>query len=795
MTAAVTACSPRNWALGAALVALAGCSTLSEQVPQEECASDEDCADGTVCDPVQLRCVDATEAPPRANLAFDLTEREAGEELFRAELVGCDFEVQPSGEGLRELKVTRREVSQSFFLQVLDRDPADPTQPTADEVLAGRFELTQATRLARAPTTLRRSVVYDLPEEDMETDPTPLNLGWPRYHPFDLGTPPEYVVWETFPDGELAPIYQMIPQLDLGPCETSSDCCEGEGCDPSPNFCQGASGTCTAIGNASFSYRFIYEPLCNRTLTGTVALYLPEQGMVGGGLAGASVRVRYADVPGQPPLAVSAIVDVPLSERPPQCERDDDCGEGRVCDTASQQCFLALAGRTANREATTDDSGTFATQVYSYCEALPGAGNLQRAYRVTVTPQNGLPSVSYDLPVTYAPPIGGSNDPTPIDDTLCVPFWGDTVQLQLPLQGAPATLASGGPAGDYTCCDVGCLPARGEDVVGGPPLVPVACGGSTSAGATPTVKLETPLTITEAERLAWLQADCVAPVAGSVIGSLRRDADCPPDGGPCIAEALGSGTEEEPRPYSVRIESPAGSVLASRDVQLDVAAGATAFEQVTLPPRTIVMGTVAIGASLCALRDDPSDCASRGAVVIAERLRMAGETTATVPGPYLHQVSTYFDPAAGRDGAFALPLDPGGVYVVTALPAPGEEGGPAGFALVDLRAEAPAVEPLKFVLAEGVLVRLDLRSFARQTFVVPIDTGSFLDEGKTLVHPTADRLVDLNRIDECLTPDAEGPQACKIRQLVVQGANTSVSQVGEARFTARRASNGACSGQ
>src|SRR5690606_2835307 len=148
---------------------------------------------------------------------------------------------------------------------------------------------------------------------------------------------------------------------------------------------------------------------------------------------------------------------------------------------------------------------------------------------------------------------------------------------------------------------------------------------------------------------------------------------------------------------------------------------------------------------------------------------------------------------AKRDGAFVLPLDPGGVYVVTAVPAAGAEGGPAGYTLVDLRADAPTpLEPLRLVLEDGVVVTLRLEQFESRTTVTPMDRGSYLVPGRTLqLEPTAPP-IDLNEIGVCWSSaDGQAP-GCQIRRLIAPGSDLARSQVGVVRFTARRSDQAEC---
>lgn len=791
----------------AATLMMVACSTRAPPANSQECEVDEDCALGTICDPFTTRCVTGDELPPRAHLAFDIRERAAGETLFRAELRGCDQEINAGDEEFSQLELSRAQVQQSFLLYAYNtRTPDVPGEASVDELIAATFEVSQPGRLGLPPNPLERDLDQKFREDEV---PTRTRIPWPRYHIFDDNRPPPYIVLEAIPEalgplpaeGEppeasFAPLVQMLVPPDTyvpvtadgedAPCQVNTDCCDPPGdCNPGANFCLTATGECTLIGNPEFSGGFSYESRCNREIVGTVALFDAQDGTVGAPINNAAVRFRYADLTGDD-AARLGVAPLGLS-RAEGCTSDDICGDGRFCDVDSGRCLLALAGRGADSgSSTTDPEGSFSTQVYTYCEGIDDDIPLDRAYGVTVTPAAGLPSVNYAVETQF-PPMGGVES---IAAAFCVPSWGDPVELQLPLQGAPQVLAQGDGTAAYTCCDVGCLPTAVEDVTAGPPAAPGACRGRTAAGATPSVRFETPLTISAAEHLAWVQAGCVPlalPDEGDgpfVVGALRTDADCPASGEVCQASGLAAGTADDPRRYAVRIQSPTGSVLGSLDVEIEVARDGEPQMSVTLPPRVLVRGVVDVGESVCDSRSDPSDCAARGAVVLAERIAMPGESPESVPGPYLHQVTTFFDPQAGRDGAFVLPLDRGGVYVMTALPAPGEDGGPAAFQIVDLR-DASTVPDRRFVLQEGILVTMDLSSFDRRTFVVPLDTGSFIDDA--LQHPGFERTVDLNAVGECITPAAEGPQGCKIRQLIPPGSNISVSQVGLARFTARAA--------
>lgn len=771
-------------AIGLLAAALA-CSTLADTPDPEECRSDDDCSTGSVCAVDQGRCLPGNEAAPRAHLGFDIRERVAGEVFFRVEVDACDCTIEEE-ENIRELAVRRSRVSQKLFLSTLvSEEPPDDTMD--DALLPAEFELTQPSRFGLYPSPQIGFTKHPTYGDADMTMLVATELRWPRYHPLDQDVPPELVLWKVEPDGGLATRYLgLLPPRTNGalPCEVDADCCEPKGdCSPAPNFCDTTVGECTAVGQPEWTYLFTYEPRCSRALDGFVMSLDPETYEIGAELPDATVRVRYAD-------GIDGPFGIPVfnPDRSLACEDDGDCdGADLYCDEVTSECRVALADRLADRGSTTDATGRFRTQVYTYCEAQPNAG-LTRRYEVTVQPSGPRPSVEYVVEAPFPPPAQPGSGIT-LGNDLCVPDWGPGATLELALAGTPRPLA--GADGEYTCCDVGCLPATADDAAKGAPATPETCDGRTSTGADPTVRLESHFLL---ESLAdWTAADCMTPNPDPQgrLGSLVRNATCPDVGEPCRVEDLALGTATEDRRYEVRFESEPGSVLASGDFVIELGPEAPPLQTLTLAPRVLVTGVVDVDAAVCARRSAGEDCAAREAVVIAERLRLPGELDGSVPGPYLHSVGTFHDPVAARDGAFVLPLDPGGVYVVTALPLAGAEGGPAAYTLVDLRGEA-TLEPLRLVLEDGVVVTLRLEQFDQRTTVIPMDRGSHLAPGKTLQLPDADTIIDLDEIGACWTPPTEGPQACKIRRLIPLGYDLARSQVGVVRFTARRSDAAQC---
>lgn len=784
--------SQRGGARGLVVAALlvAGCSSLAPLPTPQECESDDDCPNaGELCAPDTRVCVPTTNLPPAPDLAFDVQELVGGQVVYRAEIAACDAAVSISQS---RIDVRGTELAQTFEVQVEAGEPTtDP--PTAEDLLASAIEFSQASRFGRVPLAPPR-VEYPRLDQSAEVAAVlPTTLKWPRYHPFDP-LPAEladggFVQWRTIPF-EGAPILQMIvpPATKDTACDDDLDCCDDdESC--APNFCIPGVGKCSAIGNPKFAFTFRYDDRCSRELTGDVAIIDSQTLETRGVVADAPLTVRHADTEDMDRLGVQAIGGVAPLDRPAACTTDADCIVGeQFCEPLTQQCVLRLAGRPAdNGSVRTDENGAFVATVYTYCEQNPDNIGFIRSYTVSAAPEGPLASLSYTFDTTIAPVMAGDQKPQArVPKRLCVPDWGTSAGLSLRLVGDPRTLA-GEDDGEYQCCDVGCLPRTPEELATSMPPQLSTCDGRTG-GEIPTVVVSASLTLDADARAAWEAADCVPPDAGAddVVGGIRRSMDCsaPDESGTCFATDLAAGPDGSPREYRVRLESPMGSLFASMSMNVDVTGDTSALE-VSLMPRVLVRGRVDLDGDACA-QAAPVDgeCGSQGALVRAERLRMPGESSENVLGPYLYEVSTFIDPATGRPGSYVLPLDRG-VYLLTALPAAGSAGGPAAISVLDVRDGVDAERDLS--LRAGVLVTLDLAGFDPRAQIVPLDRGSWRD----LIHPgraehpdPARRVVDLNAIGECLQPSAEAPQACRIRRLVAANS-LAASQVGQVRFVAR----------
>ena len=771
----------RTWWLAAIATSWA-CSSAMEPTPVEFCQSDADCSEDQVCGPTGF-CSD--QFFPLAYIAFDVQESAGSQTQFRAELFGCDQEVEarpPDG-----LEISQGVVSQTLELSVVRRDAANLEFMSVP--LEATFELSQASRLSRP--LFRRSVAHP----PSEGEATSVEVRWPRYHPENQQLNPQYagggfILWTITPraiEGEpdRAPMYAMF----VPPVADETLLCEDgdEPCGPGLE-CVGWNGAdvCRPQRNPRTAYLNVgYQEVCNRQLRGQAVLITPDFER-GNPIAGTSVSVRYGPGVDGDPFGVPALEDAPLLERAPQCSSDADCiDEGQFCDLASRQCFLNLVGRVANAvDATTDDSGWFSTPVYTYCEGQTTTP-VRRTYTVNVSDRDTeriaervVPSINYDGEAVFSPPPNVEDKPAgQIDGLLCVPDLGPPKALQVTLRGEPVTLLSGGSADqEYTCCDIGCLPREEGETTG---VSESSCTGRTSTDPT-VLRLEAPVTLSPAAIAGWIEAGCALPSVADdsdrTIGVLSRIARCTDDSGACEVQGLAAGPDGGARRYRLRLEAPEGSLFRSMDVPVDIQAGDDGPLEIELLPRVLVRGRVMLPDDLCPAAAEGGDCGSANAWVMAERLRWPENDERRPPGPYFQQVQTFVDPVRQTKGHYVLPLDPG-VWIVTALPATASLGFPARYEILDLR-DAPATTEQNFPLDQGSLVTLKLDDFDRRATVATIDSGSWRD---ILQHEG--RFIDLSNVRECWGDEG---QACRIRRLFPLGP-IPASQAGQIRFSARLA--------
>ncbi len=773
-------------AVGAGSLALvAACSTVAPPKSPVACETDDDCdvAAGEVCAIDQGRCVPGTDVPPLADLAFDVREpaEVAGEAYaFRTEILGCDAAVELVSTGDRQVTVRRSEAAQFWSLLVTDPLADDPNTPPA-----GTVEIRSPSRIG-----LRDLVRQAVVEPSDEGPRTPF-LDWPYHHPSDAGT--------VGPFGTERALARIVPGPDEPPyerwiapaaartdraCASDEDCCPSPPCSPRvPPVClvlgETAEQACSHAAGTTWLYEASPVRACQRTLAGTVRRIGP-----GGPAASVeSATVTLSHAAPEPPADPEGIPS--LGPPPPEqvCTSDADCVSGlEICDiatgTLAGRCTHPLEGRPAgNGSFVTDDAGAFSASVYTYCEADPSSA-IQRRFAVTVVPPSfaAAPTVQHLVTADFPPPASEPFPPGSLDAPLCVPDWSPAITVVVTVDGAPVMLGAFADDTPITCCEVGCLFGAAED--GPQPTAPDRCAPVTASGsarAVASAPFPAPPT-SQWEDLGCASLDRSDPFPGQ----FRRVGACDEDGR-CTLEALPGAAPVQT--LTLRVESPVGSVLGSMTTTLPVPPPPEP-PTITLPRRVLVRGTVRLGAELC---DDakPGDCNDVDATIVAERLRMPGESETTVPGPYLHTVPTFTDPRTGEGGAYVLPLDPG-VWLVTALPQAGSRGDPAPIQILDLRDGRDRTHDI--VMPLGIRVTVELRGFDPRTTLSPWDLGSW----RNLDHPGRDGPVRLSDPGECLSsvPDL----ACQIRALTPGGTGLLPSITSTVQVTARKADHPATCG-
>jgi hypothetical protein len=735
-------------------------------------------------------CIAESARPRFESLGVELCEPQAavdGDCGFRSELRGDDSVTLLEIEGASKRIVERRRVIDTVEIRV---DTAATLSPTAEELepVAAGLTVRQPSRIAREPPVA--SLRFD-PAADGQVDPDEVaSLSLAYYDATSAAA--EFarlrgVLLRIDPDdGGLAPTFRWLlrrivdPDQPCDPALGPGDC-SVFGCIPDPFVAGG--GACGISPNRRYRFATFTSRLCHPQLVGRAQRVAAD----GATRPAASVplALRYALDPAAP-----AIIP-PTTDRATirlACTTDDDCGEGLRCHTPTSECFLDLTGRDAAAPTTTfdgttpgDEEGFFRARFNTYCEDYAGTADerpLQAVVRSGAAAL-GLPSVSFTWDQSVREPLPGVDPPIGLTaGAVCVPDWAPPEPRRLRIRGAAVPLLASADE-EWRCCSTACLPtAAMADPDAVPPPAPDDCFVSPSAGDG-ALDLRFEATLTAAEVDHWPAAGCLdVDRSDGIAGRLTVASTC--TAAPCELD-LGHG--EGSLAYVLRVEPPVGSVFASAVLPLEVEAGAMDLQDITLVPRPILRGRVTLPAAACTV-DASEDCGADDAIVLAERLRVAGEDPALVPGPYTFRARTFGDPRDGARGSYVLPVNPG-VYVVTAIPAGRTSVGPAPIVVVDTRDGAD--RSLALELEPGILATLQIEGFDRDASIVPLDTGTWA----TVCHPDgvgADgctRPLDLNAASECYRAAGQGEQGCTVRSLIAPGSRAFSSAANTVRFFTR----------
>ncbi|MEZ4453524.1 MAG: hypothetical protein R3B09_28955 [Nannocystaceae bacterium] len=782
-------------ALGVTAAAAIGltCATLYEEPDTTlECEVDKDCPTGEVCALDQGGVCYSASLPNRAFLGMDVRENQivSNTPTLRVEVFGLDTSVE---------RVTNR--TPNRYRVSTNNHGNDPAFPGVRDTLSldvrslhyydteqegslvfepyvGLVTLSQTSRLGQSNSS--RGEAGNLPfppsvdPETMAADP--LVFDWSHYDPVD-GDSDRPLLLELRPQGGTEANTGVIHRILRRNRKAEAD-----------------SHAITVDTTAE----------CNRLLAGTGAILVkPGEPLENVDAIPLEVTMRYGEsmpspatiqpAPGQLGCLSDANCPTPSVCIEPGgseprfcgCEVDAECPSGQVCYVPENRCVLDLKDYQAYRniDVATGSQGLFSfnAAVYTHCE---GSVDESREIALVATADpgamSGLPRLSYDLKQNFPAPTAAEDpSPTPLGGKLCLPHWRPPAAITVPMSGAPAKLYASALGETYFCCSTDCLSSTS------PGSKPSSCTPESSISVSGTYEL--PKAEKEGDPSPWELAGCLPLYVPGVedptsIRFTRSPVTCKAESCELVVSS-GAYDAAAPFLYDLRIEPPVGSIFRSVLLQAEVGPDTTEFPPIVLPPRVLLRGRVALADDVCTPTSVPgeTETCTAAASVLAERIRLPEEEGQTIPGPYFYSLSTF------GDGQFVLPVNPG-VYLVTALPATGAQGGPADFQVVDLREDSALVKMSQGVpyadlgapilLERGLLVTVELAGFGPNTTVIPLDIGSWSAlafEGMPL---------DLNATPTCYRASGD-PPACQIRRLRPGSSTLLLSQEKFVKFITR----------
>jgi len=764
----------------AALICGASCSTLAPEPEPVECTTDDDCdlANDEVCAIDQGNiCLVAT-LPPRGLLGLDIREELTS---LRIDLRGADTAVErvttrtPSRYRLSQVN----HGSDPFFpgvrdtfaidLRELDYFSSQNANETISKPLTANLTLSQESRIGQRPHSVAGA--FPISEEEADAE-LPFEASWSHYTAADVdGDRPVILELRAseFSDHEFGIIHRILRRDQIEEAAKHSITV-----DSTLECIRDLSGEITILSKAG-------EPLEN----------LDNIGL--------TVSLRYGDgvtspatiQPAPASIGCSSDTNCPQPARciDPEdgpkfcgCDEDTDCPSGQICYAAQNRCTLDLAGRDAFKRGdikTSNGVADLKATIYSHCE-----GEIEEARELpliaTVDPtstDSGLPRISFALTPSFAAAEDGDASETPIGGKLCLPHWRPATPVALALEGAPAKLHTA-DNGTFTCCGVECLSEAT------PGSKPGECAPTATITASGTFVL--PTSEKPGEPTQWENAGCLPLYVAdeedpSETRFTRAGIACTPESCELLLSPGGYGDDEAPKAYDLRVDPPVGSIFRSVIVPAEIADGTTSLPTIQLPHRILLRGQVELAEDLCKTDEGASEC-SVSAQIMAERIRLPGEVDELVLGPHYYTAATF------GDGDFVLPVNPG-VYLLTALPQIGSQGGPAEIQIVDLRESSPLVDVVggvpyadlsdPIILAAGQLVTVELDAFSSSTTVIPLDMASWSElifEGMAL---------DLSAPSTCYRYSTGDHPGCQIRRLRPGSTTLRPSQEKYVKFITR----------
>ena len=807
----------------AALIGGFACATLYEPESRKVCVVDADCEAGEFCSAEQGGCIETQGTPRRPDFAFviktaikpdiwlgALSKTSRGEIKAELEIAGCELNPAPAGildahlfehaqiSYLGNLTSRRLpKVSCDLDCEDLERCGDDRSCVSAvsgslswaSRSVAGRVDpaQTSSSALPAGPdwgTDSIGSVALVRCGEDSPYFLSGNDLALVQ----SLATTDDtyYNTQANDPDSaELPPFYAAVP---------------GHACSPSMPVDEIGwvfPTECHTLGNVSL-----------RLAPGSVESGMPIKVAFSVRFDGQTSNFGGRSTIMSPLERVSATGILPTRKGTIGCNLDETCrnklGEGFACGedlTCGVDLRNKLAGRTQLELDGTAETFAHALPIATYCESAP-SDSFTRYFEIETqptAPETGAgATVIPSTKSAYAATIRAANAffvPRETDLHACIPVWNNVSRATQLVTTDASALFLTQPVRllpERLCCDASCLSQTDAELqeCSRPPdewAAAIAIKGTWSLSAK---------SIEE-----WRQATCTPPRDPSNAAEFKPETECTAQG-ICSTYLPATKNETDSFSYSVRIETPASSIYRSRYAAFAANSPSNAApEQLVVPTpqlRPVIRGNVACAPEFA------ESCSQGQAVVMAERLAEPQHVAEKVDpiGPFFFWQRVPLA-AANGGGRFALPVEPGR-YVITALPQPGQAGGPAAFQLVDVHDGSAELifdgssglwatdisnPQTQLILRPGDPVRLHLAGFASTSTVSALDTGSWLSDEN---HPLVLENLDLNSKTTCLPLD----RGCSIRTLRRPTAGgldgTSLDFTSTAHFTARKSSRIDC---
>jgi hypothetical protein len=821
-------------------LAIIACATIYAPREGPECTTDSQCAGDQICSLDQgQRCISATSLPRRPTFAAIIDYVQAGQNggtgsRTEVHVAGCELEPKKAISSVL-MESSRQELTTGVeFAAVVDERPC-PGPCRRDcldaEVISDEELSCIARRTGQMTLTTPTTLAWFNPLQDILAQDPPADLLWR-----DVKLGPQTVLRCAKPAAESLPtdkpVYSILSAFDqeavvkfLDPDETDESTVEeSEETQPLPSGRRDLIPESRAVIP---QHGVLWDLKCSQEPDDALKFGLDTHQRCSGDLYVAikpapgfdpsdtrlEIALRHAmsgpGIGGRNTIFRAYERVSPFGIVQPRqgtgilCTNDDECKEhlslgAEFACGEDNTCGLDLRGKLAGQGTSTSTGTDVKIPVATFstgCDEGTGTGgSITRTYDFSIEPAPLqdiiVPTIEQTLDLRFSP-AGGT---LVARVTACVPYWrarpAQTVLGGPLVNGIPSALLIG-PAAQLlsgrSCCDSSCLQTEEQN--------------ATSCMTTEKPIVTATWSMSEEQWTAWQGEGCQAISDIHRAGTFEQQAQCTSDGYTCGVDLPQFGSDpNECLSLAVKITRPSTSIYRSwqRAAPLKVCG------QKELAPTpldgSMTFRPVIRGKLRCVGNDDganPTCSEEIRARIIAQRLaepqHVDGSETPLGPFFFTQSIRT----GAKTSGEFALPVEPG-IYVLTALPEPGEASGPARFSVVDARDDSPALaldstglwatnieDPAtQLTLEPGVPVRLHLEGYGVGAKVLPLDTGSWIGDAE---NPLVQLGIDLNDKNTCL-PLNRGCQIRALRPIASLGSsdgNVTLDFSNTAHFTTR----------